>query len=348
MTGAFRHSEDGRTVIFGTGAADGVAGLLDGGFVLLTTARAHDLLPDVAARATAVIEVRPGLVEDLAGALRGEVTGTHLVAVGGGRVVDVAKALAAADPPRRVTAVPTTLSGAEMTGGHRHAAGVPADTPKVRPSLVVNDPRLSASAPTPALAASSANALAHAVTAFSAADTDATARARAFEAVAWITRAWSGSDPDPDRPALARGALLAGWAGGASGIGLHHVLAQTLVRTAGLGHAQANALVLPVSISAVRARRPEVIAALEAALDTDLASAAAGLRDRAGAGGDPFAGDETTMRRAVDAAWARPELRGMSEPPTRAEIEAIYRTAAGHAPQDAPSSTGGRTHQTRL
>ena len=46
-------------------------------------------------------------------------------------MIDVAKALAAADPPRRVAALPTTLSGAEMTAIHRHAAGVPLDAPQL-------------------------------------------------------------------------------------------------------------------------------------------------------------------------------------------------------------------------
>ena len=76
------------------------------------------------------------------------------MALGGGRVIDVAKALAAADPPRRVAAIPTTLSGAEMTGDHRHARGVPPGTPGVRPAIVINDPALSASAPVPQLAQS--------------------------------------------------------------------------------------------------------------------------------------------------------------------------------------------------
>jgi len=334
VTRAFRHSEDGRTVIFGTGAAGGIADLVDGAFILLTTARARELVPDVVARASAVVEVPPGLVEDVAGVLRGEVTGAHLVAVGGGRVVDVAKALAAADPPRTVTAVPTTLSGAEMTGGHRHAAGVPAGTARVRPALVVNDPRVSASAPAPALAASSANALAHAVTAFVAADGDPATRARAFEATARITHAWSGADPD--RPSLALGALLAGWALGDSGLGLHHVLSQTLVRTAGLGHAQANALILPVSIGAVKRRHPTAVAALEATVDADLTSVAVDLRHRAGAGVDPSWGDGPGVGRAVDAALARPELRDLPRPPTPEEVEGLFRAAAGHTAPDTP------------
>ena len=49
----------------------------------------------------------------------------RFVALGGGRVIDVAKAVAAArGGGARAMAVPTTLSGAELTSVHRHAEGV--------------------------------------------------------------------------------------------------------------------------------------------------------------------------------------------------------------------------------
>ena len=60
-------------------------------------------------------------------------------------------------------AIPTTLSGAEMTWVHRHATGVPADTPRARPAVVVFDPDLAASQPEPELAGSALNALGHAL-----------------------------------------------------------------------------------------------------------------------------------------------------------------------------------------
>ncbi len=78
-------------------------------------------------------------------------------------MIDVAKALAAADPPRRVVAIPTTLSGAEMTPIHRQAAGASQSSPGVRPTVVINDPVLSASQPVDELARSAANALGHAI-----------------------------------------------------------------------------------------------------------------------------------------------------------------------------------------
>ena len=59
-----------------------------------------------------------------------------------------------------MAAIPTTLSGAELTAFHRTPAGVEG-AHMVRPSLVVADPLLMASQPATELAASAMNALAH-------------------------------------------------------------------------------------------------------------------------------------------------------------------------------------------
>ena len=55
---------------------------------------------------------------DLGGAAASEVDSPALVALGGGRVIDTAKAIAAVRGGR-VAALPTTLSGAEMTAIHK-------------------------------------------------------------------------------------------------------------------------------------------------------------------------------------------------------------------------------------
>ena len=138
---SFTWRDGDRLIRFGSGAVDEAVELLGGpGYALLTTDRAIEIAPHVALAAAHVHTVGYGLVEDVAGDLRDEVAGDRLVALGGGRVVDVAKALAAAGGSRAM-AIPTTLSGAEMTRGHRHARGVDPATPRVRPSVVVNDPR---------------------------------------------------------------------------------------------------------------------------------------------------------------------------------------------------------------
>jgi alcohol dehydrogenase class IV len=263
-----------RTIVFGpvAGAVDALGGP---GYTLLTTERAAAAAPGLAEAAGAVHHVGAGQVHELAGDLRGEVSGDRIVALGGGRVIDVAKALAAAAGGTvRAMAVPTTLSGAEMTRGHRHARGVDESTPRVRAAVVVFDPALAASQPVEQLAASTLNALGHAVEGPCTVLANPVATLAAHEAARLLTAGWAGDEPD--RELLALGALLAGYTIDSTGLGLHHVLAQTLVRVAGTGHGAANAALLPHTIGALGRRAPEAIAALNAAATARAAAAADG------------------------------------------------------------------------
>ena len=322
MIRGFRHADAGRTIVFGDGALVAAEDLLGEGYTLLTTGRAREQAPGVLERAGAVVDVPPGLVEVVAGELRGRISGERLVALGGGRVIDVAKALAAAEGGRDVLAIPTSLSAAEMTGVHRHATGVPAGTPRVRPRVVVNDPALSASQPPEALAASTANALGHATVGLVSDRSTPLAEAVAGEAVSHLVVGWA--TPAPDRPRLALGALLAGWAVDHSGLGPHHALAQTAVRTAAVPHAQANAAILAASVAALRRRRADALDRLDAALGVPLEAFAERLRDRAGVDG---LADPALLDRMVDTAAAREELGRVAPAPDRDELRAIYLAA---------------------
>lgn len=323
---SFRHVDHERTIVFGAASVDVAHDLIGNGCTLLTTPRAAASAPAVVARADAVVHVRAGLVDVVAADLRADVTGDRLVALGGGRVIDVAKALAAADGPREVVAIPTSLSAAEMTGMHRHARGVPPGTAHVRPQVVVNDPTLSASQPHDQLAASSANALAHAVAATTGARTTPIAQAVAARAIHCLAAGWARDEPDRDE--LALGALLAGWAVDHSGLGPHHALAQTAVRTAGIGHAHANAALLPFTAAAMRRRDATAFARLDADLDRPVEALAEELRARAGVSGlGTLADDPALLAQAVAAAADRPELRRATPPLTPEEAAAIYRAA---------------------
>ncbi|MDX6720001.1 MAG: hypothetical protein QOJ63_2255 [Solirubrobacteraceae bacterium] len=256
-------------------------------------------------------EVAPGRVDELAGELLGAVEGELLVALGGGRVIDTAKALAAAREPGarpRVAAVPTTLSAAEMTAVHRRAAGADGSLPGVRPAIVANDPALSASQPAMALAASAANALGHA------AEGPATLRATPVPALAGreaarlIGEAYAAGG-EPDRETLALAALLSGYTIDGCGYGLHHVLSQTLVRFAGVGHGPANAAMLPHTLVAL-AQRGAPGAAELVGLASDLARRAEAVRLR-----DLGVG-EAALDRCAAAAADRGEL---DLPPPRAD-----------------------------
>ena len=281
------------------------------------------MAPALAERAGALHEVPAGRVDEIAGELLGEVDcDTLLVALGGGRVVDVAKALAAARRPDerpRVAAVPTTLSAAEMTAIHRRAAGADASLPGVRPAIVVNDPALSASQPPVGLAASAANALGHAV------EGPATTRSSPLPALAGREAARligvAYADPDePDRDTLALAALLSGYAIDSAGYGLHHILSQTLVRLGGVGHGPANAAMLPHTLVALERRgAPGAAALIPLASDLARRAQAARLRD--------LGVDEAALDAYADAAAQRAELDLIPPRADRDELRALYASA---------------------
>jgi alcohol dehydrogenase class IV len=319
--------QDGeRTIRFGRRTAAEAVGVLGGpGYALLTTERARGAAPAVVEAAETVIDVAPGRVDELAGELLGTIAEDRLVALGGGRVVDVAKALAGASGgAKRAMAIPTTLSGAEMTRVHRQAAGAPQGSANVRPAVVVNDPLLSASQPEPDLAASALNALGHAAEGPCTPRANPVSTLAALEAARLIVGAWPRNG-GPDRNALALGALLAGYTIDSTVYGLHHVLSQTLVRLAGIGHGPANAIMLPHTLGALAWRFPAWIERLGEAMGGDPSELAAALCGRTGAtrlaelGAGP-----AELDACADAAAERPELDLTPPRADRAELRALY------------------------
>ena len=271
-----------RLVRFGAGALADAPGLLAGrgfeGYALLTTRRAGAAAPALVAGADVVLEVPDGGVPEAAAAVRDGVAGRPVVALGGGRVVDAAKAIGGADG-LRVAAVPTTLSGAELTPFHRMPAGV--DTFNlVRPALVVADPALMASQPMPDLAASAMNALAHAVEALYTPLANPVAEIAALRAAELIAAGLAGEQPE--RTALALGAVLAGYAVGLTGFAVHHAVCQTIVRVCGTPHAQTNAVMLPHFVRFMESRAPREIGLLGEALGGEAAGRVAALSARTG------------------------------------------------------------------
>jgi alcohol dehydrogenase class IV len=333
----FRWRDGERLIVFGRGVLEQADELIGAdGYTLLTTARAASLAPEIAQRAGAVHDVAEGRVDELAAGLRSEVEGEVIVALGGGRVIDTAKALAAADPPCRVAAIPTTLSGAEMTNVHMHVAGVAATTPRVRPAIVINDPWLCASQPPASLAQSAANALGHAaegpltplqstVTTLAALQA-AHLIATAFAPGALMDDAGAGDEAARDKLALA--ALLAGYVIGSTWYGLHHVVSQTLRGVAGLAHAEANAIMLPHTLAALARRNPAYAMRLSGALREEPTGFALRLGALGGVTTLRQAGvDETMLDACVERAASRPELAMTPPAADREELRALYEAA---------------------
>jgi alcohol dehydrogenase class IV len=132
---------------------------------------------------------------------------------------------------------------------------------------------------------------------------------------------------DPD--ALALGALLAGCVIDSTGYGLHHVLAQTLARFAGVWHGSANAAMLPHTTVALRRRAPEALAALDAAAGVEMQALARRFAQRAGAQqlrdlGVSEEALETCVHRALERAA---HLSDTPPAADEAEVRALYEAA---------------------
>jgi alcohol dehydrogenase class IV len=326
----FRWQDGERVIVFGRGTLAEAEQLVGRGYLLLSTPRAVQMAPEVAETARTVVHVGAGRVDELAGDLLRRVEGELVVALGGGRVIDTAKALAAARPPCRVAAIPTTLSGAEMTPIHRHALGVAPDTPRVRPAIVLTDPTLAASQPTAHLAQSAANALGHALEGPLTQLGNPVASMAAVRSASLLHAGFESQGPaESGRDALALGALLAGYVIGSTGYGIHHVMSQTLVRFAGIGHGTANAVMLPWSLGALQRRSgAEFFATVRDAVGVEPVALSEWLRDLGGVRSLSEAGvtQEELDLCAVEAS-ARPELNMTPPAADERELREIYHAA---------------------
>jgi alcohol dehydrogenase class IV len=319
-----------RLLLYGGPVTDPLGTLAEQGwgeFELLTTPRALSDSPGLADAAAGSHLVPGGGVPEAAAALVDDVGSERLVAFGGGRVIDSAKAVAAVRGAE-VAAIPTTLSGAPLTAIHRLPEGH--DAPAgVRPSLVIAYSDAMTSAPQPQLRATAMNALAHGSDSLFTPLADEDSRAIGLRGAELIARALDQSPDSRDRSALTLGALLCGIAVDRAGIALHHVLGQTAVRVLGTPHAETYAALLPHTMEAMRQRSPERAEALATALGTD----PDGLRGRiAELAGNRHLGelgaDRGRIDEVVEVAMARPELEHMTPGEvTREDLAAILEAA---------------------
>jgi maleylacetate reductase len=337
----FNWADGERLIRFGRGAVDEAPALLaERGFseyVLLTTERLAQgegteagVVRLLAEDAAAVLPVGPGLVEELAAALLDDARGRPPVAFGGGRVIDVAKAIAGAGEGRCV-AVPTTLAGSPMTPFHRLPAGHD-EARMVRPELVIAEPSLMASQSLPQLAASAMNSLAHAMESLYTPRANPVSELAALQAARLFAEALP-NDP-PDRHSLALAAVLAGYAVGTTGLAVHHAVCQTIVRVAGTPHAATNAVMLPHFARIMAERAPDALGKLAAALGDPVGSpgAAGGLLARLAArSGHTTLGalgvEERHLIEVVEAVQGHPGLKATPSAPQPDELLRLLHTA---------------------
>ncbi len=320
MSGDFVWRDAGRTVVCRRNGVAEAPQLLEGhgfgSFELLSTRRALSGAAALAEAAGAVHEVGPGQVPDLAAELLERVGSQALVALGGGRPIDVAKAVASVTAAP-VAAIPTTMSGAEMTGIHRLPAGAEDRVGSmVRPTLVVADPVAMTSQDEAALRAGSMNALAHGADSLYTPFSNPVSEMAALRGVELIATALDQARGERSPVQLALGSLLCGYAIDSGMFGLHHVVCQTLVRICGSPHAETNAAILPRSLALLVARAPESFADLTLALETDAEDIEARVLELGGGpqGLGAVGADPSKLDQALDAMLLRPELAFVPEP----------------------------------
>lgn len=333
MSHDFIWRDANRVVVFREGGIDDAPRLLAEhgmeSFDLLSTERHLVDASGLAHVARAVHDVAPDGVPEAAAVLLDSTSAPNLVALGGGRVIDTAKAIAAVTGAR-VAAVPTTMSGAEMTGIHRLPAGAESRARSlVRPRLVIADPEAMTSAPEPELRASSMNALAHGADSLYTPFTNPVSVMTALRGAESIARSLDEEPSSRDRAALALGSILCGYAIDSGAFAIHHVVCQTLVRVCGSPHAGTNAAILPRAMSFMASRAPKQIAALATALGTPSDQIESRILHL---GGNPpglgqLGADKGKLDEALDAMLLRPELGFTPEAPTKVDLEELIERA---------------------
>jgi 1,3-propanediol dehydrogenase len=286
-----------------------------------------------------------------------------VIAVGGGSVIDTAKATAALAtnggrlpeyegldrfraPPLPLIAVPTTAG----TGSEATRAAVVTDPQRqvkmllmadaLLPRAAVDDPLLTLTVPPGPTAAAGLDALTHAVEAYVSrraqplTDTLALAAIRAIPEA--LPRAWRDGHDLPAREAMMTAQLQAGLAFSNSSVALVHGMARPLGAFFGVPHGLANAMLLPEVMRFTLPGAPERFAHIGEAMGTPGGGRGAGRGESS-----RLAGPGAVERVAALARELRvPSLRAFGVP------EAAFREATVQMAESALAS-GSPAHNPR-
>jgi len=285
----FRYNSFAQEVIFALGALaqlSEVIGRFDWRRILLCTSRSIRANGQVDALETilgdslvAVFDQVQPHVQDVqvraALALAAENNVDAVIGMGGGSPIGMAKAIGfQAHLP--TIAIPTTYAGSEMTPvyGITHTDENPprkvtVNDPKIVPTLVIYDPRLTLDLPPELTASTGINALSHCMEALYSKTRNPLSTTAAVEGVRHIHHALlrcyqDGHDLDA-RTEMLLGAHLAGLSLASVSMGLHHGLCHVLGGSANIPHGIANSIILPHAILFnAEATAPQLLPAAEA------------------------------------------------------------------------------------
>ncbi|MGY4236691.1 maleylacetate reductase [Bradyrhizobium sp. USDA 4449] len=201
-----------------------------------------------------------------------------VVALGGGSTTGLGKALALRTGVNQLC-IPTTYAGSEMTpilGQTENGLKTTVRDNAVLPETVIYDVDLTMTLPVGLTATSGINAIAHAVEALYARDTNPVTSLMAEEGIRALARALPAIAAKPDdrgaRSDALYGAWLCGVCLGTVGMALHHKLCHTLGGTFDLPHAETHTIVLPHALAYNAPVVPDAMARIARAIGASDAS----------------------------------------------------------------------------
>lgn len=180
-----------------------------------------------------------------------------LVSIGGGSTTGLGKAISIRSGLPHIS-IPTTYAGSEATpilGETSKGRKETRSDPKILPATVIYDVDLSLTLPAGLTATSGVNAMAHAMEALYAENTNPVINLLAAEGIKALATALPEIVRNPDSPsksaraAALYGAWLCGTCLGNVGMALHHKLCHALGGSFDLPHAQTHTVVLPHALS---------------------------------------------------------------------------------------------------
>src|SRR6478672_11851937 len=265
-----------------------------------------------------------------------------VVSLGGGSTTGLGKALALRTGINQLC-IPTTYAGSEMTpivGQTEKGLKTTVRDAAVLPETVIYDVDLTLTLPAGLAATSGINAIAHAVEALYARDTNPVTSLMAEEGIRALARALpvivAKSDDRAARSEALYGAWLCGVCLGTVGMALHHKLCHTLGGTFDLPHAATHTIVLPHALAFNAPAAPEAMTRIARALGTD--EAPLGVYELARRLGAPLALRDlgvsaADLDTAADIASADPYWN--PRPVDRADIRTVLQNAFEGAPPGA-------------
>ena len=282
----------------------------------------------------------PTHITDKALSYAKEIKADCVVSIGGGSTIGLGKAICIRTQLPHIC-IPTTYAGSDQTpilGETEGGKKTTRSDAKILPGTVIYDVDLTLTLPPALSATSGVNAIAHAVEALYARNTNPVMTLLALEGITALSSALPDVVQTPDsqsaRSKALYGAWLCGLVLGNVGMALHHKLCHTLGGSFGLPHAETHTVVLPHALAYNAPAVPEeAMRKLAGALPDSDGDAIRGLNVLLGKlkvqrGLKEFGMKEEDIDKAVDIALANPywNPRPVERAPLR---ETIRRCWAG-------------------